>query len=257
MKKYHVLALIGTLALLVNLLVPGLAFGQQPQEGTATLGCSGDGPAYSVTPGDFNFTSDGTPAGTLVSKSEDQWAFKDPAAANLQTAAGKDYIEVNDVQDPSLNGCNDGLTIEVSATDTFAGALGATIPLTGVYTASSAAACPANYTARQNICISDAAYCGTGDDTPATKAACIGGQQTAQTNTAGQAWTTRATFEALNLGQGFALTAINTPIEIMSFVDGNELFGKAGIATSYEVKIPAGTAGDTYTLPLTYTLTPL
>jgi len=39
MKKYHLVAIVGTLALVANLLVPGLAFGQSQQGGTEQIGC--------------------------------------------------------------------------------------------------------------------------------------------------------------------------------------------------------------------------
>jgi hypothetical protein len=79
MKKHNAVAVVGTLALLANLLVPGLAFGQN-QTGTAQLNCSATAPSISVTPATaFNFTSDGdqtiSATNKLYAQSTHQWAF--------------------------------------------------------------------------------------------------------------------------------------------------------------------------------------
>ena len=111
-------AAIGTLALVANLLVPGLTHAAvtNPQTGTAIIGCSTDAPSFSVTPSSaFSFYGDGSSTAITASFS-DQKAFNNPDG-DLNSAADTNYIQVHDGRDPSVHGCNDGFNVTVVAGD--------------------------------------------------------------------------------------------------------------------------------------------
>jgi|WetSurMetagenome_2_1015567.scaffolds.fasta_scaffold110331_2 hypothetical protein len=57
MRKHHVVATLGILAIVSTFLVPGLAFGQAAQTGTVDISCPtpGAGPAISATPANITF----------------------------------------------------------------------------------------------------------------------------------------------------------------------------------------------------------
>jgi len=63
MKKHYLVAIIGTLALVANLLVPGLAFGQSQQGGTEQVNCPDPGDV-SITTAPESVTFQPTPSPT-------------------------------------------------------------------------------------------------------------------------------------------------------------------------------------------------
>jgi hypothetical protein len=259
MKKHNVVALVGTLALLANLLVPGLAFGQA-QTGTATLTCSATAPTFTVEPeAAFDFQADGNTVADIVSSNVAVSVYNNPAAV-LGTGAGTDYIEVQDVRDPSESGCNEGLTVVLHATDPdtdtlyFDGGTGDFyIPLNTTYFVTSSDTCPAGSTEAGDVCFDDTALCGNTDGNPATD--CDATDGTALFDYTGTAFTTIGTFTGVaNSTLG---TAANTPADrtILSFADNNELYGKAGVGIAYATTLRAGQPYGTYTMNLEYVLT--
>lgn len=270
MKKQTLVATLGTLALAANVLLPGLAFGQQ-QTGTADVTCSTTAPAFTVTPAAaFTFYPDGS-SGTIYSSSSQQQAFNNPNGAALGNSAGTDYLQVNDVRDPSAAGCNNGLTLTVAVQDGSDGdgcyfdAAPTTgvgpcaddfIPLNDLYVVSSNDGCPAGTTAgASGICFDSSALCGAGDGNVAT--ACAGTEGSTGVDYAGTSFATLATYTTDGAAFGTANTPNVTPTSVFAFADGTELFGEAGVATSYAVDIDAGTQTGTYVVEILYTLTGL
>jgi hypothetical protein len=255
MKKHHVLAMVGTLALLVNLLVPGLSFAAgEGQEGTATLTCLTDVPTFSIRPDTaFAFTETGDEAspGNLYSKLTDQQAFKDPAGAltlGADQANGNDFIQVEDKRDPADSGdCNTGLRVEVVEDGTtFVGTnTSQTLPLTGVYVVSDPTAC-AGGSVLNAVCLAAGAKCGKGFNTPVDTCA-DADEGVAPTDAPNTSFATWATFTGVN-------KAMDSAKVILRFDQTAELLGKAGVATSFAVNIPGGKPADVYTLGLTYTV---
>jgi hypothetical protein len=261
MKKHHVVALIGTLALLANLIIPGLAFGQVPQAqtGTADIGCSATAPAYTaiVPAAAFNFTRDGEAlnpgVNSLVASNVEQYAFNNPTGANLDFNTGNDYVQIIDIRDPSLHNCNNGLTLTLSLTPPFETADHAhNIPTDDLHIVTNPAACsniPPN-SEFNGICYDSAALCGAGDGNAA--AACSGNDGDSVGNYADPGHEYRfgeiATYNASGVDLG-------SDQNIMDFPDGGELFGKASIGVSYGLVIPAAQPAGTYTAELVYTLT--
>lgn len=258
MKKHQLLALVGTLALLVNLLVPGMAFGAAPesQSGTATLSCDTvtGGPSVTIAPAlTFAFGPTGG-AGTMYAQLAPQNAFKDPAGAlseGASQAVGNDYIVVSDGRDPSdVSDCNTGLRVTVAENGTFfRGAKYATtnaeIPLANVWVVSSSSGCTGG-SVINNICVKTGALCGQGvNNTPAT---CTD-EGVTDANTAGTAFATLTTFTSS--GPNLNLTSARN---ILQYTQDNELLGSAGVGTSFAVTIPGNTPTDVYTLNLIYTL---
>jgi hypothetical protein len=275
MKKHNVVALVGTLALLANLLVPGLVSAADPlQQGTADIRCSENTAGITVTPdAGFDFTSDGTqPAGAsnyLYASSSAQYAYNNNLDTDISTAAGGDYIEVNDPRDPSAVTCNEGLILQLAAIDdtTADGAIfesgdtGVVIPLDGVRMVTSADYCPATYTKINNICFAPTALCGAGSGVQATTCAAGDGAVATGLNYSGidfggaTAWTTyNANAANQRLGTSNTPTVKNVITFENNATNGHGLYGNAGLAFSYGVEIPASKQAGTYVLNLQYTL---
>jgi hypothetical protein len=266
MKKHNVVALVGTLALLANLLVPGLAFGADTagQAGTLSTICGGATTAsFSITPAaSFTFWPDGS-AGLMYSSISAQQAYNNPNGAALTVTTGNDYIEVTDTRNPSGPTCSDGFTVTLAALnpgnptetrffDSNDGiATGNYIPLTDTYVVSNSDTCPAGSTEVGDVCFDAAALCGNGENLIAS--ACQSADGTTSSDYTGTDFATLATFTAAGDALG---SAANTPttLNVLSFADNAELFGKAGLGVSYGVNIPGGTPAGTYTLNLQYTL---
>ncbi len=137
MKKHQIVAVVGTLALAANLLLPGLAFGQQ--NGQVQINCpSSAGPTGNVSlarvPRDLFFTGQNSPlTGTL--STFDQNASNDVSTTPLPggnasagdisaTAVAHDHLlGVTDVSSQGVNGCGgqDGWDVTATITTTFTG----------------------------------------------------------------------------------------------------------------------------------------
>jgi len=275
MKKHNAVAVVGTLALLANLLVPGLAFGQN-QTGTAQLNCSETLPSFTeFTPATaFNFTADGASLGTtnkLYAKSTDQWAFNNEnGGSSISTDPGNDYIEVNDPRDPSDPSCNLGLRLNLTALDNDNNGAyferttldGVTIPLNQVYmvTSNATGSCPSGYNAIGQVCYAPDALCGTTKGGQAGTCNADDGTVAPNLNYTGSNFATDSTYSANGTDKAIG-SDNNTPktnFDILTFVQTNQithgLYGKAGLVVSYGVHIPAKQQAGIYTLNLQYTL---
>lgn len=267
MKKHNVVAMVGTLALLANLLVPGLAFGQDTagQAGTLSTVCGAATTAsFSITPAAaFTFYPDGS-SGLMYSSISDQQAYNNPNAAALTVTTGNDYIEVTDTRNPSGPTCSDGFTVTLAALNPGSAsesryfdsndgnASGNYIPLNETYFVSNSDTCPGGSTEVGDVCFDAAALCGNGENLIAS--ACQSADGVTSSDYTGTDFATLATFTGGNadtLGSD-----VNTPttLNVLQFADNAELFGKAGLGVSYGVNIPGGTPAGTYTLNLQYTL---
>jgi hypothetical protein len=262
MKKHQVIALVGTLALLANLIVPGLAFGQVPQAqtGTADIGCSLTAPAYTavVPAAAFDFTTDGANlnpgVNSLVASNVEQYAFNTANGAELNFATGNDYVQINDIRDPSLAGCNDGLTLTLEESDnSFADAGGHSIPITDLKIVTSTAACvTAGGYAVNGICYDADALCGEGDPTAAATCTIADGTSIAM-HTGDTLWNDIATYDT----DGVNLDSAGGAKVLISAPDDHEIYGKAAVGVAFGLRIPAAQPSGTYTADLVYTLTPL
>lgn len=272
MKRQHLVATLGTLALAANLLLPGLALGQVDanQTGTATVACNNVDPMFYTTDNEiddaFNFYEDGT-SGTIYASFSSTNVFNNPTGSELSpgTTDG-DFIEILDQRDPSESGCNDGLTLTVTVEDDGtadgrifdsnpAGASGYSIPLTGVYYVSDGDTCPATYTNFNNICFKSTALCGEGDGVTAVTCDATDGVAGDSVYTGGNDYAEIATYTAA----GALGTGPNVPDthSVFSFADGDELYGIATTGVSYATTIPGGQPAGTYVLNIVYTLTGL
>lgn len=266
MKKQSLVAAIGTFALAANVLLPGLAFGQSNQTGTADIACNTTNPTFNLTPAAaVTFSGDGA-GSAIYAQLGGQQAYNNAAGA-LTTTTGEDYISVVDVRDPSSAGCNDGLTLALNVIDGsdadgtyFDSAPGAAggdfLPLDQLYYVTTADTCAAGATENttNGICFDNSALCGAGDGNPA--AACGNTHGTTIADYTGTAFTTLTTFTT---DADSALgTAANTPAtrNVLVFADGTELFGEAGFGVSYAVDIPANQETGTYVVELQYTVSP-
>lgn len=237
----------------------------QTQTGTLPVTCSPTAPSFSVTPAAaFNFYLDGS-SGTIYSSSSQQTAFNNPNGAGLGNAAGEDYIQIRDVRDPSDPGCNDGLNLTVAVRDGTdgdniyfddnpSGAGGNFIPLENLMVVSSNDNCPAGTTATANgVCFDDNALCGDGDNNPAI--ACASTDGSTSVNYDGNQFGDFTTFAGNGAVFGLTNTPNVTPTSVIAFSDGDELFGDAGVATTYGMIISAGQPSGSYIVEIEYTLT--
>lgn len=287
MKKQTLVASIGTLALAANVLLPGLAFGQEDQVGTLDIGC-GDAPAFTAVPATtFNFTADGdqtiTPGlNDLTVSASAQNAFSDDAG-NLENDAGVDrYLQVSDNRDPAEPTCNnDGLTVDVRIiadptnsdnddrlfeTDPTIDA-DPFIDLQDLYVLSAVGStgqtCPAGTavggSSNNGICFSTGSLCGTGDNSATVTCDGTNGGSAPLNYTTDTAFDQIATFTGSGtaLGDSDVTTPgedTSTPVVVLSFADSAELFGEAGLATAFGLVIDAAQQAGTYEANLQYTL---
>ena len=267
MKKYKVVALVGTLALLANLLVPGLAFGADIT-GTLGITCNTTPAGFTLTPGSFTFYGDGSST-PIISQVTAQWAYGNPNGFPLSTTdLTGDYFEITDVRDPSALNCNNGVNVTVTPGNFADATTLIQIPLASTYVVSSNGSaslpiCPATSdTERGKICIDVSSFCGRGNGV--ANSTCASGDGVASTANLDYIDASDENFFAtpgtysVNLSGG-AKTIVN-------FVDcgagpcsagARELYGSAGVALAYAVNVPGGQAAGTYVLPLTYTVTSL
>ncbi len=271
MKKHKLAAVVGTLALTANLLLPGLAFGAQDQTGSLSIACDNTAPSFSEVPAtSFDFSTDGA-GGPITSSNDIEETYSDPAG-ELDNVGGEDrYLEVQDVRD--FNGSsecgNDGLHVELTVvedpdnTDSVYfdsdpnNAGGYFIPLTGVYFVTSAGTiggtCPAGSTITNGVCFRSGTYCQDG-----TADSCSDTQNAAIYNAASTAFTTPATFTtalgtAANTVAGRTLLNFNGTAE--NATDA-AIYGKAGVGVAFRADVPAFQPNGTYQLNLQYDVQP-
>ncbi len=134
MRKHHVVATIGILAILATFLVPGLAFGQgtEPQGGQITIGCPdpGAGLSLSATPVDVTFTATAAPGvGNPAASSLDM------AIVATDTLPDNHVITISDSRSGQTDGCpatTPGMQLTVSSTE-LTGPLANTIPTSAIH----------------------------------------------------------------------------------------------------------------------------
>jgi len=266
MKKQTLVAAIGTLALVANVFLPGLAFGQALQTGTADITCDTTNPTFNLEPNTaVTFSTDGV-GGTIYSQLAAQPVFNHGASA-LTATTGNDFISVVDTRDPSDSGCNDGLTLELTVIDgtdgdsiyfdaTPAGAGGDTIPLTNLYYVTSSDTCTGTGTENNTtgICYESGALCGDGDGNPAI--ACDNTHGTTIADYTGTAFTTLGTFTADTDSVLGSAAQVPAPRDVLTYADGLELYGEAGLGVAYATNIPANQETGTYLVELQYTVSP-
>jgi hypothetical protein len=237
------------------------------QCGILELSCSSTSPSFTVTPAaSFAFYPNGS-SGTIYSSLSEQTAFNNPSGSPLTVTSGNDYLEVNDVRDPSLEGCNEGLSLVLHAINpgydildpgkdqryfdsNDGNATGNSIPLTGTYVLSNTDTCPAGYTERGgDVCFKDGDSCGNTDGNQA-----ITCNDTHGITTANYDGNVFADIGSYSVALG---SAADTPsdVTVLSFSDNAELYGHAGIGVSYGMVIPSGQPNGTYALNLEYVLT--
>jgi len=275
MKKHNILALVGTLALLANLLVPGLASADTAgQSGTVSLTCLNNSYSFSVTPArSFDFKRPNQTDGTtflpnMYSSTSVQYAFNNVNGTDLNVSGNNhDYVEVQDQRDPSDPSCNTGLTVTLHAInpghatqvadtryfdDADGTAAGHSIPLNTTYVLTSAHACPAGSTVKGgDVCFDNTALCGKGSGVQ--PGACDGTEGlTAADYSSGTAFATLTSFPANGKLGSAADTAAD--IAVLGFASTHELYGKAGVGVTYGTTIPAGQPSGVYTLNLEYVL---
>lgn len=279
MKKQTLVATIGTLALLANILLPGLAFGQAGQTARTSITCDPTSPSYVFTPAAVaELSSDGV-GGTVYSRLAAQNVFNQGAGINLTATDAADYVSVTDPRDPSAPLCNDGLTVTMAPIDTDEDGCffetaptvdGDTdldgicdegednfIPLDQFYYITSSDTCMAGGTENNTtgLCFASGTLCGEGDGTPAT--ACTeatDGSTSGGADYTGTAFATIATFTSSatgSLGSAENTAAIRT---ILDFDDGDELYGTAGTGIAYAATTTANQETGVYQLPILITL---
>jgi hypothetical protein len=114
MKKHHVVATIGLLALLANFLVPGLAFGQSTQQGgTLQVECPTVGTlAWSLNPADVTFV-------TKTSQSAGSQSSTDSIVLNDNLYPAANVLAISDTRSQDVDNCpvvQPGFTVSVSGT---------------------------------------------------------------------------------------------------------------------------------------------
>jgi|GEM_PF-4232912 len=272
MKKHNIVAIVGLLALVANLIVPGLALGATPNStGTADLTCDGSPSFGDIIPADaFDFYNNGS-SGAMIAKALAQEAYNNPNVTGLSSVTDNDFVSIRDPRDPSaacaagadltLNTLNTGNpAVETTARyfDSANGSLaGFYIALDQTYVVSSANYCPVGWTENnEDVCIKDDARCGAGVGNPSVL--CNTGNF--GTSAADYDGTDFATLTTYTTGPGLALgTADNTPgpLTLLEFGADVELNGDAGIGVSYGVEIDAGQPVGTYVLDLEYVVATL
>lgn len=274
MKKQNIVAAIGTLALVANVFLPGLAFGQG-QTGTAEIECSATAPAFTVTPAaTFDFSPLGTGT-TIFTSVAGQQAYNNPDSAGLSNTSGTDYIQWDDQRDPQTLDCNNGVSLDLIVQDGADGdgcyfesaptvsddAFDGTcvggdnyIDLHTTYVVSSSDNCPAGTTegSDSDICYDNSAFCGAGDNV--SPVACTT-EGTAGANYDGNLFATLATY-TVDGDQLGTFANVPSAVVMYNFPDGAELFGEAGLAVSYATDINAAQPVGIYELELLYSLTP-
>jgi len=287
MKKHKLVAVVGTLALTANLLLPGLVFGQAPQQGDLSVACSGASPTFSETPAaTFDFTTDGV-SGAITSSNTKVETYSDdngnvlgfnivsPAAAN--NGAEDRYIEAQDVRDyngdsdplnpPDPDECgNNGLHIDLAVINNplDATAEGPTGSNTPIYFDSNPSADGGDYIPLTGVyVVSDATATSCPAGSTVTNGLCFrtslsttcqdsaNCSATASAATYDVTTTNFATPETFTTALG---SAANTPVTrtLVSVPDGSAVYGKVGTGTAFRADVPAFQPNGTYQLNLQY-----
>lgn len=277
MKKTHVAAAIGTIAIMANIILPGFAFAQETQTGSATIACSGSDITFdtaSGAPDDFSFadTSGNT---TITSSASATSMFSNGVSTELGNAAGAaDRHVVIDSPDNFTDvgaGCNnDGFTVDVKLNDNadadgkfFDNApsvgTGDKIPvtsfkvLTRAGTTSSAVGCPSGFTPNtaSTICFSSGALCNNGAGVAVSCDAHGSAPESYTGALSGFHVTGNYSTDALATA---GTPDVENPVVILSFPDGGEVLGKAAVGAAYTVSVPAAQPDGTYEAVIVYTL---
>ena len=282
MKKQNLIALVGVVALVANLLLPGLAFGQaddtSTQQGTAQIACSTGGVvAFSpdTTMDDFSFYADSEALTKIQQGTTDvTYGFSNKTSADAEPTHLNRFISVYDPRDPRDPLCaNGGIQVDVSALDSnddgnyFDGEDGVdAIP--AEYAAGLVS--PQNlYVATQNdftvlnYTKDDTGYVylgdGTADPDHATYCNTVGYDCTGVT-TAGKdlpsPYNDFTTFQS----NGQAITAGDVGAEYSNNVvimsnDGIGFLGYSGVNAIFGLRVPPLQATKTYLVDIVFTLT--
>jgi hypothetical protein len=273
MKKQQLVATLGTLALAANLLLPGLALGQGAanQTGSAAIGCNSS-LSFTLTPAStFSFYSNGSST-AIASSLTAQNAFNNPNGAALTVTDTNDFIQVEDLRDPTDVACgNNGLTLTVNVADQTAGGAdgrifdssplvndvsGTFIPLEDLFVLSDNQTCASvtNYNnSADTICFDTTAICGDGTGTATTNCQANANQGVNTNIDSGAISNNYATIGNFDAYFGTGNT-IGSALSVFEFSNGWELYGKAGVGVSYAVHIPAAQPAGVYQADIVYTL---
>jgi hypothetical protein len=120
MKKHQIIAVVGTIALAANLLLPNISFAQNNQTGTVNINCTaGTAAALTASPADVTFTSQASPVSGTVSTFD--------STAITTTLPANHLLQVTDKSSAGISGCPlaaDQWTLAVSSTDLSNGGTG-------------------------------------------------------------------------------------------------------------------------------------
>ncbi len=228
MKKQNIAAAVGTVALLANLLVPGLAFGQPiqgQQASTQEIKCPEEG-------GTAEFSMDAPTAVNFdvqTASSEEIWSYDQVVTDGALPV--QNVLSVTDTRSGGADGCPTtlaGFTVKASATSLSKGS-GTPIPNSRLFLRTSS-----SYSGSAN-CVSGICY-----DLPAS-------------NTGN----TQDVVTPLDLTTGFRtstsyVTALDTQQLLLSTATSHNQTMKTGVVLS--VHIPANQAPGIYSGTVTYTL---
>lgn len=133
MKKQNLIALVGVVAIMANLLLPSLAFGQvgsQQQQGTAEITCDSaaspsfymltqeNGPLVTTDIANFNFYVDGTQEAIVQSGVTQQVYSDQDDVVGIEMIPNR-FLEIFDPRDPRASvgpaPCNTGIKVDVRA----------------------------------------------------------------------------------------------------------------------------------------------
>ncbi len=232
MKRQNIAALAGTMALLANLLIPGLAFGQgtQQQQGTQVITCPEDGGTaeFSMSvPSAVNFDE-------KTVSSQQQWSFDRTISDSLLSA--QNVISVTDTRSGGVDGCPTnlkGFTITASATALFDIQEGYSIPNTNLFIRTSSA-----YTGAAN-CVEGACYD-------------LATDQSGNTQDVIAAYDLADPFRDQTGTSYSSSNSLNTPRTILSTSTSHNQTIKTGVIIA-EI-IPANQSPGTYIGAITYTI---
>ncbi len=231
MKKQNLMAAVGTVALLANLLVPGLAFGQgtQVQQGTQVITCPEDG-------GTAEFSLSAPSAVTfdqITATSQDPWTF-DVLVDGGADLPGANMLSVTDTRSGGADNCPltlKGFTITAASTAlSSTGVYATTIPNTSLFirTSSDITGCS---NAKNGVCYELATdLSGNTQDVAAAL------------NLTGKTFNTSGSF----------LADLSTSRTLLSTTTSHNQTMKTGVALA--VHVPANQNPGTYTGTVTYTL---
>jgi len=258
MKKQNVVATLGTIALVANLLVPGMAFGQGTGDQTAsqTINCTGSGTlTLQDTPDNMTFD-------TLTANPAAQDSFDSDTNSNSLLPDAHSLV-VADSRSGGVNGCpvtTPGFTVTAEITQTLTTG-SADIPDSAfsIITANETASDPGCNVLGEDVCYRDAAGPGNAHDVSApflyddfardpgvtwdcfNNAVIYGGGQSVGGT------------ECAPAGAAYgSANALSAPVTIMSTATGHDTMVATG--TVLYGRIPAGQGPGVYSGRITYTL---